>query len=95
MEQFDYQCMLGVTSSVNNSWYASNEDPAVVAQWYRRRLVGYDETAPQQWRRLDDKGGNVVIVGPADAWPPDSPRPSVPIPGHCRTVIVESSMTRH
>ena|SRR5215467_5038386 len=90
----DYQCLLG-NSNITARWLVSEHEPDVVAAWYRARLVGYAETAPDRWLMGGGSSGTGqhVEVGPAHAWPKDAPGPRVAPPPTARTLILHSTMS--
>jgi hypothetical protein len=95
MEQVDYQCLLGVSSSITATWFGSDEPVEVVAGWYRCNLDGYVERAPNNWVRQRASGKDLVVVAAAGQWPEGTPAPGRGWGDRFRTLVLESSMVRH
>jgi hypothetical protein len=94
LEQVDYQCLLGVSSSITATWFGSDDPVEAVAGWYRRNLDGYTEQAPNDWVRQQVHGTDLVVVAAAGQWPEGTPAPGRGWDSRFRTLVLESSMVR-
>jgi hypothetical protein len=95
LEKVDYQCLLGVRSSITATWFGSGEPVEVVAGWYQRNLDGYAEQALNNWVRQQASGTDLVVVAAAGQWPEGTPAPGREWGDRFRTLVLESSMVRH